>query len=446
MIQNAFKKMMFMKALIPKIVGAGLIFTAVIVTTIIVNMSERSQNYLEGAVKAMPLLRNEKMKKLGDLYLKLNNDFEQEIKNYELSYANRLNKRGDKIYYGVNGKENIDEMINDDYVNGIASVTYVKGSASDRPDGDSNFVDMVSFMTESLGVDIDKYSDTELESLFIDLFKLTHTFSGTSTELYPCDHGCAWCKYYCGDIACQGEVGGETVGYYKCDAFLGQDGKYGLMYDPFLISKRYSYPVLTEMAGDESLLKTTYQYKDVKITYTSTDDGVRENHSIVTKGDTVVSQDDEIFLLNEPDGYCPICSGGRRTFTSTTRKFGGCDTHVKCHCTSATSKHLYRDEDDETGYWVDWHMGENKGTCDDFSVEEAECNHEHTDACDEECTHTSCADPVLLDTGYYVCNGHDHYACPGHIIVCCFGHTNLNLEIKIMYHQEMIETIYNLIK
>lgn len=442
MKQDSYKKLMFKKWLMPKIIGAAIIFMIIIITIIIVNMQERSQIYLEGAAKAIPLLKNEKMKMLGDLYLKLNNDFEQEIKNYELSYANRTNKRGDKIYYGVNGKENIDEMINDDYVNGIASVKYVKGSASNRHDGDSNFVDMVSFMTESLGVDIDKYDHEQLKSLFTDLFKLTHTFSGTSTELYPCDHGCAWCKYYCGDIACQGTVGGETVGYYKCDMFLGQEGKYGLMYDPFLISKQSNYQALKDMAANEREMKTTYQYKDVKITYTSTDDGVSENHSIVTKGDTVVSQDDEIYYLNEPDGYCPVCSGRRRTFTSTTRKFGGCDTHVKCHCTSATSKHLYRDSDDETGYWVDWHMGSNKGTCDEFNVEEADCSHECE--CDGECTHT-CADPVLQDTGYYVCEGHDHYACPGHIIVCCFGHTNLNLEVKIMYHQEMIETIFNLI-
>ena len=45
--------------------------------------------------------------------------------------------------------------------------------------------------------------------------------------------------------------------------------------------------------------------------------------------------------------------------------------------------------------------------------------------------------------GYYECNGHQHYSCPGHIIVTCFGHTNLNLEIKIMYYEEMIDKLKN---
>lgn len=447
MRENFYKSRIFKKELFKIFIGAGAILIIVLLSIIIASNNSREQSYLEGEIKSMPLLRNETMKKLGDLYIRLNKDFENEIKTLELSYANRTNKRGDKIYYGVNGKENIDEMINDDYVNGIESITYVKGYDNDRPDGDSNFIDMLAFLTSSLGADIDRYDDEKIEEVFTNLFHLTHTFTGTSTELYPCFHGCAWCKYYCGDSRCQGTLNGNTVGFYKSDMFLGKEGQYGLMYDPFMITKRSNYTELLNRAGNEGEFsnynKTTYQYKDVKITYSVSDSGSSENHSIVTKGDSVYAEDDEIYELCEPEGYCPICSGNRQVFTSTTKKFGGCSTNVSCH--HGQSKHLYRGEDDETGYWVDWDMGKSVGTCTNFSVEEAECNHEHTDACDEECTHASCADPVLLDTGYYVCNGHEHYACPGHILVCCFGHTNLNLEIKIMYHQEMIETIHNLI-
>ena len=43
--------------------------------------------------------------------------------------------------------------------------------------------------------------------------------------------------------------------------------------------------------------------------------------------------------------------------------------------------------------------------------------------------------------GYYECEGHQHYACPGHIIVTCFGHTNLKLEIKILYYEDMLDEI-----
>ena len=427
----------------PIIIGGVLVVIVVVIIIIILTMQESNQLYLEGAIKSVPLLRNEKVEKLGDLYIKLNNEFEQEIKNYELTYANRTNKKGDKIFYGVNGKENIDEMINNDYVNGIESIKYVKGNSPGRKDGESNFVDMLTFMSVVFGADIDRYSDEELLKIFDKLFDLTHTFSGTSTELYPCDHGCSYVKYYCGDVRVHGDIGGDSVGYYRSDALLNEDGEYGLMFDPFLVNKKSSYTELTELAGDENELKTTYQYKDVKVTYSHTEDGTIEEHSIVTKGDTVRPIDDEIYSVVEPTGYCPVCSGNRQTFTSTTRKFGGCVSHVECHCVNANSEIIYKDEDDETGDWVDWYMGTDKMNCDNYSVEGAECNHECD--CEGECTH-ECADPELLDTGYYVCQGHPHFACPGHIVVCCFGHTNLNLEIKIMYYEEMIDTIYNILR
>ena len=441
MRQDSYKKIKFKKWLIPRIIGTGIILITVLLIVIITTMQQNEQLYLEGAAKSIPLLKNEKMQKLGDLYIKLNNNFEQEIKNYELNYANRLNKRGDKIYYGVNGRENIDAMINDDYVNGIASVKYIKGSASDRPDGDSNFVDMIAFMTESLGVDVDRYSDDELSVLFTDLFKLTHTFSGTSTELYPCDHGCAWCKYYCGDIRVQGEVGGEIVGYYKCDEYMGKSGQYGLMYDPFIVKKESNYQELKDLLNDEAKMKTTYQYKDVNITFSYSEDGVSENHTIVTKGDTVVSESDEIFLLNEPEGFCSVCTGMRQTFTSTTRKFGGCITHVECHHGDV----LYiPGEEGDNGTYIDWYMDRDKGNCDNAEAVHV-CTHICGDSCDGEsgCVHEGrCLPEDIGCAGYYVCDeGHEHYACPGHIIVCCFGHTNLNLEVKIMYYEEMINTL-----
>ena len=376
MRQDPYKRIMFEKWLIPRLIGAGIILIIVLIIVIFTTMQQGEQLYYEGIVKSMPIINNGKIKLLGDTYIELNKEFEQEIKELELNYANRMNKRGDRIHYGVNGKENIDEMVNEDYVNGIESINYVKGKANDRKDGDSNFRDMLSFLSVALGSDMDRYTDEKLVEVFTELFKLTHTFTGTSTELYPCEHGCAWCKYYCGDVRVQGTYGGETVGFFKCDEYLGQSGQYGLMYDPFLINKRSNYQELIDLAGNETKMKTTYQYKDVKITFSYSEDGVSENHTIVTKGDTVVAEDDEIYLLNEPEGFCPVCSGRRQTFTSTIRKIGGCITNVKCHCTSGVCKHLYRDEDDETGYWVDWYMGSNKGQCEEFSVQEAECNHE----------------------------------------------------------------------
>ena len=440
MRQNPYKKAQFEKWLREMLIGAGIIFMTILIVVIVVTMQQSEQLYYEGVVKSTPVISNEKIKILGDTYIELNREFEQEIKELELNYANRYNKRGDKIHYGVNGKENDMVVSNNDYVNGIESVIYIKGKDEERLDGDSNFNDMISFLSVALGEDIDRYSEEELKEMFIELFKMTHTFSGESTELYPCENGCSFSKYYCGDVRTKGEYGEEVVSFYKSDLYMGKEEQNGLMYDPFLIKKRYNYQELKDLAGDETEMKTVYQYKDLKVVY---GDSGNENHTIVTKGDRVVSEDDEIFLLNKPEGFCYVCSGNRQTFTHTTKKIGGCITKVKCYCNNAESKHLYNGSDDDTGYWVDWYMGKDKGYCIDFNVENANCNHECE--CEGECTHI-CEDPILLDTGYYVCNGHDHYACPGHIIVCCFGHTNLKLDIKIMYYRDMIETLYEIFK
>ena len=445
---NPYKDRLYKEWLVPRLVGASIGFIIILVVVIIVSMNNTTVILNEGITKSIPLLSNDKMKILGDMYIKKQHIFEQEIMNMEINYANRTNKRGDKIFYGVNGKENPDELVNIDYVNGIESIKYVKGKAKNRKDGDSNFVDMVSFLSAALGSDIDRYTDEQLVEIFDKLFDLTHTFTGSSTELYPCDHGCAWCKYYCGDSRCQGELNGNTVGFYESDMYMGKEGEYGLMYDPFLISKYSNYPVLRELASNKSKNRTSYQYNVIESTFIETSDGGYVIHEIKPKWDTVVTEDDEIFELMEPDGYCPVCSGGSMTFTNTTRKFGGCMNQVECH--HGWVEHIDGDDEDDPGYDVFWYMGRDKLNCEEPDAEFA-CSHEHSDTCRDEngdCRHEKlmCKPDDIGCEGYYVCSdGHDHYACPGHILVCCFGHTNLNLEIKIMYYEDMIDTIKELI-
>ncbi len=458
MRQDPYKKRIFMEWLIPKVVGAAIGLVVILLVIIMASMNESTVLLNEGTAKSMPLLSNEKIRMLGDLYVRLNINFEKEIKDMELNYANRYNKRGDKIYYGVNGKENIDDMVNDDYVNGIESITYVKGNAKNRHDGESNFIDMMAFLSTALGSDMDRYSDEQLKALFTNLFALTHTFTGTSTELYPCNHGCAWCKYYCGDYRCQGTLNGNTVGYYQSDLYMGKDGEYGLMYDPFLIDKQSNYQYLKDLAGDPSANKTTYQYKTIGTRVVSSGDEIRVVREIKIVGDTVVAEDDEIYELAEPKGFCPVCTNGRVTFNSTTRKFGGCITHVSCH--HGETYHIPSEDADVPGTDVDWYMGRDRRNCDN-PYAESKCSHEHSDSCEwseseleameEEpsgCKHevNDCLPEDIGCEGYYVCSeGHEHYACPGHIIVCCFGHTNLKLEIKIMYYEEMIDTLKDII-
>ena len=439
MRENSYKKEMLKKWYIPKVIGACVILVIILLIIIIMSMDERTQIYNEGQVKSMPLLSNEKMKKIGDLYIKLQHEFEQEIMNMEINYANRTNKRGDKIFYGVNGKENPDEVYNSDYVNGIESIKYVKGKAENRPDGDSNFVDMISFLSVALGSDIDRYSDEQLANLFEKLFNLTHTFTGASTELYPCAHGCSWCKYYCGDYLVQGEVGGNTVGFYKTDAYMGKEGEYGLMYDPFLPSMRSNYSELKEIAGDTSKLFTIFHNKGEYRAFSSGEAVSYREH--ITNARTVAS-DDEIFDLIEPEGICEVCSYGIRPFRNTTKTFVGCNPELACYHGTPKTK---SDEDGNVSLIAMQYMGREKEKGCTNANPIYECNYVPPEDAEDIEPHV-CSDTEIGCDGFYECAGHQHYSCPGHIIVTCFGHTNLNLEIKIMYYEDMIDTIKDFVE
>ena len=439
MIQDPHKKEQFKKWLIPKVVGASIGLIVILLVVIIVSMNERTQIYNEGMAKSIPLLNNDKMKKLGDSYIKMLHDFEQEIMNMEISYANRTNKRGDKIFYGVNGKENPDELQNIDYVNGIESIKYVKGKAKDRADGESNFIDMVSFLSVALGSDIDRYSDEQLLNVFEKLFKLTHTFTGTSTELFPCEHGCSWCKYYCGDYMVQGEVGGNTIGFYQVDEYMGNEGQYGLMYDPFLISKRSDYRALKNKAANTSELFTIFHNKGE---YRVTGSGESMTCRIQTTYGRAVTGDDEIFDLMEAEGVCEVCSYYIRPFRNSTKTFAGCNPELTCYHGTP-----YFESDDEGNSHLECLQcmyTEKENGCSNYTAHEV-CKYEPPENSSGNSEPHECSDPVLGCDGYYECDGHQHYSCPGHIIVTCFGHTNLNLEIKIMYYEDMIDTIRGLI-
>ena len=453
MRQDPYKKEMFKKWLIPKVVGASIFLIMILIIVLIVSMNERTHIYNEGEVKSIPLLGNEKIKKLGDLYIKKQHQFEQEIMNMEINYANRTNKRGDKIYYGVNGKENPDDLYNIDYVNGIESIKYIKGKAEDRKDGESNFIDMVTFLSVALGSDIDRYSEEQLINIFDKLFDLTHTFTGESTELYPCEHGCSFCEYYCGDYMVQGEVAGNTVGFYKCDSYMGKDGEYGLMYDPFLPERNSNYRELRDMASDTSKFVTVFHNKGEYKVFAN---GDSEEYKEYKSYGRAVADDDDIFNLMEPDGVCEVCSYFVRPFRNSTKTFAGCNPELNCY--HGTPYVKSEEGGGSSLECLQCMYTEKENGCTEYEAH-YECNYEppesddSSDSGDEggdseessvEPEPHVCENSEIGCDGYYECTGHQHYSCPGHIIVTCFGHTNLKLEIKIMYYEDMIDTIKDL--
>ena len=321
MRRNIYREKMYKEWLIQRLVG-GFIILMIILIIVIMNRQFSSEVLLyEGIAKSVPLLRSETIAKLGEIYLKKENEFETEINNIILGKANRKNKRGDEIYYGVNGKRNIDEMINDDYVNG-ANITY---SNNARKEGESNFDDILSVINGIYSQDADRYEEDVIE-MFEYLFDISHTYTAESTELYPCEHGCAFCKYYCGDCKIVGTLSnkeggsGEEVKYYKSDMYMGNDKEYGLMYEPFLIKNESNYMELYELAGDETKNKTTYQYKVINSKFVDSADGGFTSYSIENENDIVLADDEDIFTLIRPEGFCPVCTEGRDTFVGTTRK------------------------------------------------------------------------------------------------------------------------------
>ena len=70
MRQDPYKKLMFEKWLIPRLVGAGIILITVIIVVILTTMQQSEQLYLEGAAKSIPLVSNDKLKMFGDKELK----------------------------------------------------------------------------------------------------------------------------------------------------------------------------------------------------------------------------------------------------------------------------------------------------------------------------------------------------------------------------------------
>ena len=386
-----YKNKMIIKDMIRTIVIFITMIILVFIIIIVISNGERDQLYIEGSLKSSPLISNEAIRRLGDLYIKLNREFEFQIKEVETGYANRFNKKGDKIFYGVNGKENPDEMINDDYVNGIQEIKWQKGGAQ-RSDGESNFIDMITVLNTMLQTDIDRY-DENIDEIFTNLFWMSHTFIGDSTELYPCKHGCDWIKYYCGDDLCQDRLqNGEVVGHFNTN----------IKYDPFSVNYKYYdelYNLSSSMSGGGS--------------------------------------PQELFELFEAEGTCEVHGENKESWKSTTKNFRGCEISM-FPCYHGEEIKIEKTEDGITDivYYCPHGISNDPPTeCTDFNDEYPYCPHECD--CEGECEHEE-EGPVGC-SGYYCCNGHDHYFCKGHILCCCFGHTNLILTIKIMYYEEMLD-------
>lgn len=223
--------------------GVGLIII-IILGNIAGNMYLQEQLFFEGVEKSVQIFTEKEIREFGDIYKDMSIEFQNDIASYIQDYANRTNRAGEKIHYGVfnhihpklnkerikkhenranttfddndkiseiddsyNDFPNIDEdtyIDSEEFKNGVA-VKYIKTEG--RNDGESNFQDILTVMSMVLdqkgtndGTNSDNVNIKEkAPELLRKLFKMSHTFTGTTTQLYPCEKGCRVLFYYCNE-------------------------------------------------------------------------------------------------------------------------------------------------------------------------------------------------------------------------------------------------------
>ncbi len=358
----------------------------VLIGLIASNMYLQEMLLFEGVEKSIPLFTEEELREYGSICKEMTIDFENEIGYLIEDYANRTNRAGERIHYGIynhehpiddtgkikshNNGENInaaedghisdyDDSMNifkvsesyidsDEFKNGI-SICYSK--TAERDDGESNFKDIltvVSMIMDQKQTKDDSSVDikTKIPNLIKNLFKMSHPYTGESSELYSCEKGCRVLFYYCN----------EEDSNYKGT---------GIDLKPF------------EINGHDDF-----------------DDYSSEDFEIV-----------------EPKGECEICG------------------HNGKGCIVDSEKCYHGSEDVDTGCK---HTMNSEGDC---------SNCEAHYICKERDGEHDCSDNPIGCGGHYDCMGHEHYNCQGHFYVCCMGHTDINIKIKIMYINEMLDII-----
>ena len=390
-----------------KMLGIGAIFV-VIIGLVVGNMYLEEMLFFEGQEKSIQMFTEEELREYGEIYKEMSLEFENDIGYLIQDYANRTNRAGERIHYGIynhehpmddtnkikihNNGQNINRADNghmSDYNDAINTfrakdsyidsdefrngVTIKYRSTSGRIDGESNFQDILTVI--SMLMDQKQTKDittidikSNVPELIKKLYKMSHTYTGESTEVYSCEKGCRVLFYYCN------EIDSNYVGT-------------GIDLQPFQINPHSEF--------------SEYDYRN---------------------------EDFEIF---EPENECVVCE------------------HNGKGCVKDSQFCFHGSSDSDTRH----NMGTDYGDCLNY-IARPRCTHSCTS---ENCTHDCKAGDEIegeVDSignqkvrlgcgGYYECLGHEHWNCPGHFYVCCMGHTDILVNIKIMYIDEMLSVLKN---
>ena len=370
------------------------------------NMYLQEMLFFEGQEKSLQMFTEEELREYGEIYKEMSLNFENEIGYLIEDYANRTNRAGERIHYGIYNHEHptddtnkikihsnganvnaaddghmsdYDDSMNtfkvkesyidtDEFKNGV-TIKYAKTNG--RADGESNFKDILTVVSMLIDQKQSKDESTvdikaKIPELIRTLFKISHTYIGDSTELYNCEKGCRVLFYYCN------EVDNGDKGYAGT----------GIDLQPFPINPHDEF-----------------------------DDYSSEDFEIV-----------------EPEDACIICEhNGKGCIEDSALCYHGTYYSVSNEGSVVFEcQHSVGDDPDDFG-------------CDNYEEKEFcshfECNHEG------ECPHDN--ETGIGCAGCYECKGHKHWNCPGHFYICCMGHTNITVNIKIMYVNELIDVIKN---
>ena len=443
---------------------------------------------LEAGLSDIPAIKNDDLQELGQLYSQLNDRFEREIDELITGKANRNNKANGALnHYGVYGQDNIDPFKNDDYVNG-ANIKYEKIDANIR-DGASNFNDIIAVMAVLYDQKMDLADISEMKEVFTDLFWLSHTFTFDSTELYPCRHGCvAEPNYKCTDVYKDYNI--SRIRYLKYDPFTVRKHSEYAGYDPDT-DFRIAYPegqcVVCGKTGagcirDEHRVCyhgngranfIDYKEKKSEKTKTKTVDGdhieVKFEAPVLYAdlGEVIRPEDVDSDLLG-PEPTIPsgdadevLEPGAVTSGTKVDKNNQSCYYYMEvkyCRERERISKDIVKllEEIDEIEDKISKEQDKehpSESTLDRLD-EQKSAKEEEKSALEETlnehisnmCEANEAKSKYWCD-GFKICLGHKtHYTCPGHKIVLCLGHTNINMTIKVLYRDELLDEAFKVFR
>lgn len=480
-------------------IAFGSIISLVTIVIVIVINSGTDENIaiLEAGNKNVPIIKAEDLDYLGRVYATLNEQFEREIDELTLGNTNRHNLTDNMInaltHYGVYGQDNPNPFKNDEYTNGIR-ITYEKDN-SNIPNGASNFNDIVAVMAMMYDQQMDTIAIDKLEETFTKLFWMSHTYTYDSDELYPCRYGCSSVNHYkCTDV--YKDYQGSNLKYHPftvpphdlyaeagfedeedfiiqvpermCDVH-GKSGA-GCEWEPTKICYH----------GSGKVNFKDYNEKKYVVKKSKTEEGVTtklkfEGPVYAELGDIVIPEyEDERFLGPEPviessaedddesessgesantseNSESAATSGGKIDKDDMTCVYymnvKYCATRESISAEVANYSKLISDKEDSIESAADG--ADTSGIEED--IEEINATLESLNAKLEEHKIVECESneekAKYWCDGFKLCLGHrTHYKCPGHKIIVCYGHTNINVTVKILYRDKMLEKLYEIMR